>query len=98
VALPMRLRFRMLEPHQIPRSEMARGNGIDLEHGLGHEFVTAVLDRWRGLSKADGDPIPLAPRIAPEQPAAPAAAPARANLGLDPERFKLLKKSPAERT
>jgi hypothetical protein len=40
----------------------------------------------------------LAPRIAPEQPAAPAAAPARANLGLDPERFKLLKKSPTERT
>jgi uncharacterized protein len=92
VALPMRLRFRMLEPHQIPRSEMARGNGIDVEHGLGHEFVIAVLDRWRGLSKADGDPIPLAP----QQPVAPA--PARANLGLDPERFKLLKKSPAERT
>jgi len=97
VALPMRLRFRQLEPHQIPRSEMARGSGIDVENGLGHEFVTAVLDRWRGLSKQDGDPIPLAPRIAPEQPAAPAPAPARANLGLDPERFKLLKKSPAER-
>jgi hypothetical protein len=90
VALPMRLRFRQLDPHQIPRSEMARGNGIDLEHGLGHEFVSAVLDRWRGLSKQDGDPIPLAPRIAPEQPAAPA--PVRANLGLDPDRFKLLKK------
>src|SRR5262249_16109457 len=95
VALPMRLRFRMLDPQQIPRSEVARGNGIDVEHGLGYEFVTAVLDRWRGLSKADGAPIPLAPRIVPEQPAAPA--PARANLGLDPDRFKLLKKSPAER-
>lgn len=96
VALPMRLKFRMLEPHEIPRSEVARGNGIDVENGIGHEFVTAVLDRWRGLSKADGDPIPLAPRIAPEP--APAPAPARASLGLDPDRFKLLKKSPAERT
>jgi DNA helicase HerA-like ATPase len=93
VALPMRLKFRQLEPHQLPRSELARGIGIDTENGLGHEFVTAVLDRWRGFAKPDGDAIPLGPRLAPE----PAAAAPRSGLALDPERFKLLKKSPADR-
>jgi uncharacterized protein len=93
VALPMRLKFRQLEPHQIPRSEVARGAGLDIESGLGHEFVSAVLDRWRGIAKADGDAIPLAPRLAPEQ--APAGA--RPGVGLDPDRFKLLKKSPTDR-
>jgi uncharacterized protein len=91
VALPMRLKFRQLEPHQIPRSEVARGAGLDIENGIGPEFVSAVLDRWRGISKAEGDAVPLAPRITPEP------APARPGLGLDPERFKLLKKSPADR-
>jgi DNA helicase HerA-like ATPase len=95
VALPMRLQFRQLEPHQLPRSELARGIGVDSEDGLGHEFVTAVLDRWRGFVKPDGEAIPLAPRIAPEQ-APPPAAP-RGGLGLDPDRFKLLKKAPADR-
>ena len=64
---------------------------MDVENGLGPDFVTAVLDRWRGLSKADGETIPLAPRVTPDQ-----AAPARPGLGLDPDRFKLLKKSPAD--
>src|SRR5262249_21927076 len=95
VALPMRLKFRQLEPHEIPRSEVARGAGLDIENGLGYEFVSAVLDRWRGVAKADGEAIPLAPRIAPEPP--PPPAPARPGLGLDPDRFKLLKKSPADR-
>jgi DNA helicase HerA-like ATPase len=94
VALPMRIKFRQLEPHQLPRSEVARGSGVDFENGLGLEFVTAVLDRWRGVAKAEGESVPLAPRIAPEP--APAPAP-RTGLGLDPERFKLLKKSPADR-
>jgi uncharacterized protein len=93
VALPMRLKFRLLEPDQIPRSEVARGAGLDIEKGLGQEFVSAVLDRWRGITKADGDAIPLAPRIAPD----PAPATARPSVGLDPDRFKLLKKSPADR-
>jgi hypothetical protein len=92
VALPMRLKFRQLEPHQLPRSEVARGSGMDVEDGLGPDFVTAVLDRWRGVSKADGETVPLAPRLTPDQ-----APPARPGLGLDPDRFKLLKKSPAER-
>jgi hypothetical protein len=93
VALPMRLKIRQLEPHQIPRSEVARGAGLDIEKGLGQEFVAAVLDRWRGITKADGEAIPLAPRIAPD----PAPATARPAAGLDPDRFKLLKKSPADR-
>jgi uncharacterized protein len=93
VALPMRLKFRQLEAHQLPRSEVARDGGMDVETGLGHDFVAAVLDRWRGLTKADGDAMPLAPRLSPDQ----GLAPARPGLGLDPDRFKLLKKSPADR-
>ncbi|HMK80738.1 MAG TPA: ATP-binding protein, partial [Xanthobacteraceae bacterium] len=93
VALPMRMRFRRLEPHQLPRSEVARDSGIDFDSGLGSEFVSAVLDRWRGLAKADAEAAPLAPRLAPDS----SPAPARPGLGLDPERFKLLKKSPADR-
>ena len=73
---------------------MARGAGLDIENGLGHEFVSVVLDRWRGFAKAEGESIPLAPRITPEQTPAPAP---RTGLGLDPDRFKLLKKSPVDR-
>jgi uncharacterized protein len=99
VALPMRMRFRRLEAHQLPRSEVARDSGVDFETGVGLEFVSAVLDRWRGLSKLDAEAAPLAPRLAPEPAPAPAPtpAPARPGLGLDPDRFKLLKKSPADR-
>jgi DNA helicase HerA-like ATPase len=90
VALPMRLKFRQLEPHQLPKSEVAGGARVDYESGLNLDFVTAVLDRWRGMSKADGEAAPLAPRLPPEP--APAPAPVKAGLGLDPDRFKLLKK------
>jgi DNA helicase HerA-like ATPase len=93
VALPMRLRFRQLEPHQLPRSEVARDGGVDFESGLNPDFVAAVLDRWRGVSKADADATPLAPRL----PTDPGPAPVRPGLGLDPDRFKLLKKSPTDR-
>jgi uncharacterized protein len=93
VALPMRLKFRQLEPHQLPRSEVARDGGVDFESGLNQDFVAAVLDRWRGVSKADADATPLAPRL----PAEPGPAPVRPGLGLDPDRFKLLKKAPTDR-
>jgi uncharacterized protein len=93
VALPMRLKFRQLEPHQLPRSEVARDGGVDFESGLNPDFVATVLDRWRGVSKADADATPLAPRV----PAEPSPAPVRPGLGLDPDRFKLLKKSPTDR-
>jgi len=93
VALPMRLKFRLLEPHQLPKSEVARDGGVDFESGLNQDFVAAVLDRWRGVSKADADATPLAPR----PPAEPSPAPVRPGLGLDPDRFKLLKKAPTDR-
>jgi DNA helicase HerA-like ATPase len=91
VALPMRMRFRRLEPHQLPKSEVARDARVDFEGGLTQDFVAAVLDRWRGVSRTDGEAAPLAPRMGPE----PSAAPPRPGLGLDPDRFKLLKKTPS---
>jgi hypothetical protein len=75
---------------------VARDARIDFDAGLSQDFVAAVLDRWRGVNKGDGEAPPLAPRLPPEQTPAQAA-PVRQGLGLDPDRFKLLKKSPADR-
>jgi len=91
VALPMRMRFRRLEPHQLPKSEVARDARIDFDTGLNQDFVAAVLDRWRGVTKADAEAPPLAPRPAADQGAV------RPALGLDPDRFKLLKKPTTDR-
>ena len=90
VALPMRMRFRRLEPHQLPKSEVARDARIDFDAGLNQDFVAAVLDRWRGVTKADAEAPPLAPRPADQGAVRPA-------LGLDPDRFKLLKKPTTDR-
>jgi hypothetical protein len=80
----------------LPKSESAGSVHEEFSAGLNQAFVNAVLERWRGATTSqkvmsdDGD---MKPEMdAPLAPAAPAAAPA----GLDPNRFRLLKKSPAE--
>ena len=97
--MPTRLKFKQLEPHRVPKSEVARDSRIDFNTGLSQDFVTSVLDRWRGQManhKRQADDIPLSPRsLADEEPAL-----AKPSLGsglgpgpgLDPDRFKLLKK------
>ena len=125
VALPTRLRFKEVPPHQLPRSESttltssASGGDRDLQ------FVSAVLDRWRGASSprepslesgiAERNlPRPAMVIPAPQAASVPQAngsgfAPAHApsqlipqrlsespmlqpSLGLDPDRFSLLKR------
>jgi DNA helicase HerA-like ATPase len=88
VALPTRLKFRQLPAHQLPRSEAVKDGSAEPAPALDHAFVATVLDRWRNRT---------APPNASDEPQravvedTPATAP---GLGLDPDRFKLLKKTP----
>jgi len=92
VALPTRLKFKQLEPHQLPKSEVARDSRVELDPGINQDFVASVLDRWRGVTnKADAEEIPLAARTPADQEAV------KPSLGLDPDRFKLLKRSASDR-
>jgi len=96
MALPTRLKFKHLEAHLLPRSEAVQGCGVELDPGINRDFVASVLERWRGATtnrNAGADEIPLAARL----PADQTVSPAKPGLGLDPDRFKLLKKTPAER-
>ncbi|MCL2714468.1 MAG: DUF87 domain-containing protein [Alphaproteobacteria bacterium] len=92
VALPTRLRFNEVPPHQLPRREATIRSGSFIE-GHDMQFIEAVLDRWRGATRRDmssgdsrlGERSPsLAASIEPPmlQPSA----------GFDPDRFSLLKK------
>jgi DNA helicase HerA-like ATPase len=101
VALPTRLRFKEVPPHQLPRSEATIATVPS--HNAGHDmhFVSAVLERWRGATSHRD--VPNDPTIN-ERPAArsfePRPEPMRSveapmlqpSMGLDPDRFSLLKK------
>jgi DNA helicase HerA-like ATPase len=93
VALPTRLRFAKLPPEFIPRSQ-ALGSTRETEGSDEPDFIEAVVERWRGATMSqkpraddthgDGDGLGRYGGIAPLVPSA--------GSGLDPERFKLLKK------
>jgi len=90
VALPTRLRFKDVPAHQLPRSEatvstVASGRGQDIH------FVTSVVERWRGATTSRdvaSDPG-IREHSSPFAGEAPMLQP---SLGLDPDRFQLLKK------
>jgi DNA helicase HerA-like ATPase len=124
VALPTRLRFKELPAHQLPRGEASATTVTGNPHATGFEFVSSVVERWRGATTHNTSTatIPesgfdrsvrqqespsLQPKMPPRPPqpvsqpgmAPPPAsayptpnAPAQPALGLDPERFSLLKK------
>ncbi|MGJ5177436.1 ATP-binding protein [Bradyrhizobium oligotrophicum] len=95
VALPTRLRFKEVPPHQMPRSEATIATVRSVNAGHDMHFVAAVLERWRGATSSrdaagdggissgnGGDRGSLsldAPMLQP-------------SMGLDPDRFSLLKK------
>jgi DNA helicase HerA-like ATPase len=93
VALPTRLKFTQLPPHLIPRSEAVKDDYVASDISL--DFVASVLDRWRGAMTTQKLASDEAPSIRPSAEAA--ALPPRPGSGLDPDRFKLLKRSPLER-
>jgi hypothetical protein len=94
VALPTRLRFKEVPMHQLPRSEATISTVPSVAAGHDMHFVSAVLERWRGATSHRD--VPNDPAIN-ERPAARTMAPLEApmlqpSMGLDPDRFSLLKK------
>lgn len=79
VALPTRFAFRKLPPHQIPKSEMAGHLDDNFVASINQEFITSVLERWRGATttrKANVEEphhepaaASIVPEAAPPQPA-----------------------------
>ncbi|UFZ04911.1 DUF87 domain-containing protein [Bradyrhizobium ontarionense] len=96
VALPTRLRFKEVPPHQLPRSEATIATVRSVSAGHDMHFVAAVLERWRGATSSrdaagdggvvssGGDRGSLSTSLD-----APMLQP---SMGLDPDRFSLLKK------
>ena len=90
VALPTRLRFKDVPAHQLPRSESTIASTPVTDSGHDTHFLNTVLERWRGATShrdVPNDGFP--PRPAPRNFEAPMLQP---SLGLDPDRFSLLKK------
>ena len=95
VALPTRLRFKEVPPHQLPRSEATISTVPSVAAGHDMNFVGAVLERWRGATSSrdvPNDPGFSERPIAPPQPRMVDAPMLQPSLGLDPDRFSLLKK------
>ncbi len=91
VALPTRLRFKEVPVHQLPRSEATISTAPSATSGHDMHFVGAVLERWRGATSnrdVSNDPS-VAERPTARTVEAPMLQP---SLGLDPDRFSLLKK------
>jgi DNA helicase HerA-like ATPase len=94
VALPTRLRFKEVPVHQLPRSEATIASVPSVAAGHDMHFVSAVLERWRGATS--NRDVPNDPGIN-DRPAARVMTPVEApmlqpSMGLDPDRFSLLKK------
>jgi DNA helicase HerA-like ATPase len=104
VALPTRLRFKEVPQHQLPRSEATIATVSASSAGHDQSFVSSVLSRWRGATthrevhvspdlSMNERPAPI-PRT-PDPPLLPRTSDSpllQPSLGLDPDRFSLLKK------
>jgi len=96
VALPTRLRFKEVPVHQLPRSEATIASSPSVTAGHDMHFVAAVLERWRGATSnrdTPGDPTAGGDRTPAARTMTPVEAPMlQPSMGLDPDRFSLLKK------
>jgi uncharacterized protein len=91
VALPTRLRFKEVPIEQMPRSEATIATVPSSVAGHDMAFVGAVLERWRGATS--NRDVPNDPGIVERPLARSVEAPMlQPSLGLDPDRFSLLKK------
>jgi DNA helicase HerA-like ATPase len=94
VALPTRLRFKEVPVHQLPRGEATISTVPSATSGHDMHFVSAVLERWRGATSnrdVTNDPT-FNDRTAARTANAVEAPMLQPSLGLDPDRFSLLKK------
>jgi DNA helicase HerA-like ATPase len=93
LALPTRLRFKELPPHQLPRSEANIATVSDASKGLNIDFVSSVLARWRGATTHRDGPSPTESPLGDRAPQRTMDSPMlQPSMGLDPDRFSLLKK------
>jgi uncharacterized protein len=89
VALPTRLRFKEVPVHQLPRSEATIATVPSVTAGHDMHFVSSVLERWRAATSHRDVPNDSADRAIARSVEAPMLQP---SMGLDPDRFSLLKK------
>ena len=89
VALPTRLRFKEVPVHQLPRSEATIASVPSVAAGHDMHFVSSVLERWRAATSHRDVPNDSADRAVARTMEAPMLQP---SMGLDPDRFSLLKK------
>jgi DNA helicase HerA-like ATPase len=91
VALPTRLRFKEVPPHQRPRSEATIATVTSVTAGHDMHFVSAVLERWRGATSQRDVPNDPGDRPSTRTPTmeSPMLQPSQ---GFDPDRFSVLKK------
>ncbi len=89
VALPTRLRFKEVPVHQLPRGEATISTVPSATSGHDAHFVSAVLERWRGATSNRDVPGDLTFNERARTVEAPMLQP---SMGLDPDRFSLLKK------
>jgi DNA helicase HerA-like ATPase len=101
VALPTRLKFKKLPDHLIPRSEAVANARMDSNRETSPDFIDSVIERWRGATMSHKQrPDEGTPELegisrddfTPLAPAAPAIGSGVTGHGLDPERFKILKR------
>ena len=92
VALPTRLRFKDVPAHQLPRSETTISSSPSMTSGHDIHFVGAVLERWRGATSSRENPSETGFTERTPQPRTMDAPMLQPSLGLDPDRFSLLKK------
>jgi hypothetical protein len=93
VALPTRLRFKEVPVHQLPRGEATIATIPSVTAGHDMHFVSAVLERWRGATSSRD--VPNDPTFNDRPPARTMSVEApmlQPSMGLDPDRFSLLKK------
>jgi DNA helicase HerA-like ATPase len=87
VSLPSRFKFRQLPPHLLPRSEITGPNGLDAG-AAAENSLTCVIQRWRGLYRP---PTAAAAGARAMHPTGTSAL--QVSRGLDPERYRILKRS-----
>jgi DNA helicase HerA-like ATPase len=103
VALPTRLRFKEVPQHQLPRSEATIATVSASAAGHDQSFVSSVLSRWRGATthrevhvspdlSMNERPAPIPRSAEPPLPRTTDSPLLQPSLGLDPDRFSLLKK------
>jgi hypothetical protein len=89
------LRFKEVPVHQLPRGEATISTVPSATSGQDMHFVSAVLERWRGAT-SNRDAAPNDSGFNDRtvtRPISPVEAPMlQPSMGLDPDRFSLLKK------